>query len=85
MWILAHIRADIRVHFVAKNFPCGRKNGAPGFATPLAPSKSGAYSELFMIRKRLKTAVHLGRENSPKINFFTGFFEKRAKKNAPHR
>lgn len=74
MWILAHIRADIRVHFVAKNFPCGRKNGAPGFATPLAPSKSGAYSELFMIRKRLKTAVHLGRENSAKNEFFSRFF-----------
>ena len=29
MWILAHIRADIRAHFVAKNFPCGRKMAPP--------------------------------------------------------
>ena len=48
------LRADIRAHFVVKNFPLGSKNDAPGFATPLAPSESGAYSELFMIRKRLK-------------------------------
>ena len=48
------LRADIRAHFVAKKFPSWSKNDAPGFATPLAPSESGAYSELFMIRKRLK-------------------------------
>lgn len=54
MWNHARKSADIRAHFVAKNSPHGRKNGAPGFATPLAPSKSGAYSELFKIRKCLK-------------------------------
>lgn len=48
------LRADIRAHFVAKKFPSWSKNDAPGFATPLALSKSGAYSELFKIRKCLK-------------------------------
>lgn len=62
--------ADIRAHFVAKKFPSRSKNDAPGFATPLAPSESGAYSELFMIRKFLKTVVHLEHENSPENKIF---------------
>lgn len=64
------LRADIRAHFWREKFPSRSKNDAPGFATPLAPSESGAYSELFMIRKCLKTAVHLEHENSPENKIF---------------
>lgn len=74
MWIRARKSADIRAYFSREKIPPRSKNDAPGFATPLAPSKSGAYSELFMIRKRLKTAVHLERENSAENEFFSRFF-----------
>ena len=45
MWILARKSADIRAHFCREKFPSRSKNDAPGFATPHAPSDSGAQNE----------------------------------------
>lgn len=50
-------RAQKRGHpgaFRREKSPSRSKNDAPGFATPLAPSESGAYSDRFGIRKWIK-------------------------------
>ena len=44
-WNLARKSADIRAHFCREKFPSRSKNDAPGFATPHAPSDSGAQNE----------------------------------------
>lgn len=50
MWILAHFVRTSGAQFVAKKFPLRSRIGAPGFVTPHAPSESGAYSELLIIK-----------------------------------